>query len=218
MFLLNGIIYAHGTIDNRIVFDGGGNSDFFSAKSSNIDTFLDLDYCVIRNGSSFWPATGHEQYGSFSLRHSELTNLTGYSYVWYPGRDVHIEYNVFANTGGFSIGHSDDVKVYLMYNLFFGKNPALPSYADYCIQNWAAYGNSETVVKYNSFMNIDGIALELPSGYDSAAMSATENYWGTEDTNAIDAMIYDKNDDITSAGYISYLPILTEPNPDTPIP
>jgi PKD repeat protein len=216
MFLLHGIIYAYGTVDKKIVFDGGGNSNFFSAKESDVDTFLDLDYCVIRNGHSFWPPTGYAQYGHFSLRHSELTDLTYYSYVWYPGKDIYIEYNNFINTGGFSIGHDDNVKVYVRYNLFKGKNPNLPTYADFCIRNWASYSESETIVKYNSFIDMDGIVLELPSGYDSAAMSATENYWGTQDTDVIDSMIYDKNDDITCAGFIDYLPILTEPHPDTP--
>lgn len=216
MFLLNGTISARGTSDNKIVFDGEGNSNFFSAKNSSADTFLDLEYCVIENGTSFWPATGHEQYGYFSLRHCELTNLTGYSYIWYPGRDIHIEYNKFTNTGGFSVGHSGNIKVYIQYNLFDRKNSGLPSYADFWIQNWASYGSSETIVKYNSFINTEGMVLELPSGYDSAAMSAIENYWGTQDTDDIDAMIYDRNDDITCAGYINYLPILTEPHPNTP--
>ncbi len=63
---------------------------------------------------------------------------------------------------------------------------------------------------------MSGIVLELPSGYDSAAMTATENYWGTTDTEVIDSMIYDKNDDIRCAGFIEYLPILSEPHPDTP--
>lgn len=216
MFLLHGTISARGTSQDKIIFDGGGNSNFFSAKGSSSDTFLDLAYCIIKNGISFWPPTGHEQYGYFSLRHSELTNLTGYSYIWYPGRDIHIEYNKFTNAGGFSVGHSGDVKVYIQYNLFDKKNPGLPSYADFWIQNWASYGSSATIVKYNSFINTEGIALKLPSGYDSAAMSATENYWGTQDTDVIDAMIYDRSDDITCAGYINYLPILTEPHPSTP--
>lgn len=216
MFLLNGTISAHGTSDNKIVFDGGGNSNFFCAKGSSADTFLDLEYCIIKNGISFWPATGHEQYGYFSLRHCELTNLMGYSYIWYPGRDIHIEYNRFMNAGGFSIGHSGDVTVYIQYNLFDTKNPSLPTYANFWIQNWASYDSSETIVKYNSFINTEGIALELPSGYDAAAMTASENYWGTQDTGVIDTMIYDKNDDITSADYIDYLPILTEPHPSTP--
>jgi len=47
-------------------------------------------------------------------------------------------------------------------------------------------------------------------------MTATENYWGTTYTEVIDAMIHDKNDDIICAGFIEYLPILTEPHSDTP--
>ena len=218
MFLLHGTIVARGTKGEEIIFDGGNSSNFFSPKGSSADTFLDLDRCILRNGRSFWPATGHEQYGHFSLTHCELINLTNYSYIWYPERDVHIEYNKLTNTGGFSIGHSGNTKVYIRYNLFNGRNPNLPSYADYWIQNWASYDLSETIVKYNSFINTKGIALELPSGYDSAAMSATENYWGMQDTTIIDKMIYDKNDDITSAGYINYQPILTSPHPSTPTP
>ena len=208
LFLLHGIIRAHGTVDNKIIFDGGGNSNFFSAKGSNVNTFLDLDYCIIRNGASFWPPTGYAQYGHFSLKHSELTDLTSYSYLWYPGKDVHIEYNKFINTAGFSIG--DTVNHYIRYNLFKGNRGFL-------VRNWASGSASQTIVKYNSFIDMDGIVLELPAGYEHAAMTATENYWGTNDTDVIDSMIYDKNDDITCAGYIDYLPILSEPHPATPI-
>lgn len=197
MFLLNGKLIAKGTEDKKIVFDGGDNSNFFSPKKSSADTFLDLEYCIIKNGISFWPPTGHEQYGYFNLRRSQLINLSGYSYIWYPAGDVHIEYNKFVNAGGFSVGHSGNVKVYIQYNLFDGKNPGLPSYADFWVQNWAAYDSSRTIVKYNSFINNAGMVLKLPSGYDKAAMVATENYWGTQDTQIIDQFIYDKNDDIT---------------------
>jgi len=171
-----------------------------------------LDHCVIKDGySMFWG--GH---GSLSLRNSEVINFRYFSYIWYPAKDCHIEYNGFTNSAGLSIGHSDDAKVYIRYNLFDGKRSNLPSYADYWIQNWASYGSSETIVKYNSFINTQGTALELPGKYDAAAIIASENYWGTQDTSVIDKMIYDKNDDITSAGYINYLPILTEPHPSTP--
>jgi hypothetical protein len=214
MFLLNGTIYAHGTVEDKIIFDGGGNSNFFNPKSSTAGTFLDLDYCIVRNGLAFWPPSGYEQYGHFSLRHSQLINLSSYSYVWYPGSDVYIEYNTFTNTGGFSVGTNDNVKVYIRFNLFNGKN----ANADFCVQNWASYATSQTIVKYNSFANMNGVVLKLPSGYDTAAMSAVENYWGAQDTGAIAAMIYDKNKDITCGGYIEYLPILTAPYPDTPTP
>ena len=218
MFLLHGTLVAHGTATSKITFDGGNNSNFFNAKGSKSNTLLSLEYCVIKDGISFWPPSGHEQYGSFILRYSEVINLTSYSYIWYPGQSVYIEYNRFKNTGGFSVGHSGNVKVYIRYNLFDGKNPELPSYADFCVQNWAAYDSSMTIVKYNSFINNAGIVLELPGGYDKAAMIATENYWETQDTQIIDQFIYDKNDDITCAGYIEYLPVLGAPYPNTPRP
>ena len=216
IFLINGEIYAHGTPAEKIIFEGGNNSNFFNPDNSDINTFLDLEYCTITNGNSFWPPSGHEQYGAFSLKHCILENLSDYSYIWYPKQDVYIEYNQFINTGGFSVGQDDNIKVYIRYNLFDRKNPNLPSYADFCVKNWAAYSSSQTVVQNNSFINMNGIVLELPGGYGDAAMSAAENYWGTQEIIAIENMIYDKNDDITCAGYIQYEPILTEPHPDVP--
>ena len=58
--------------------------------------------------------------------------------------------------------------------------------------------------------------MELESGSDRARMNARNNYWGTDDTEIIDAMIYDKNDNASVAGYIEYEPILTDPDPNTP--
>jgi hypothetical protein len=204
MFLVHGTLYAHGTINNKIVFDGGETASFFSVDGSTSDAFIDLEYCVIKNGVRFW-SDGH---GYFSLRNSELMNLTDWSYIWYPGKDVLIEQNTFRNTAGFSIGHSD-ANVSILNN-FFTENRG------FVIKNWASYGSSKTIIKFNSFLNMTGIVLELPSGYTDAAMIATENYWGTTNTSEIDSMIYDMNDDITCAGFINYLPILLAPHPDTP--
>lgn len=215
MFLLHGEIYAHGTPDKRITFDGGGNSDFFSAKGSYAHTFLSVRHAIIRNGLSLWAPTGHEQYGHFHLRDSVLEDVLRYSYVWYPEQDVYVERNIFRNSAGFSVGHSD-ASVYIRWNRFESR-PSVPEYMDYWVQNWAAYGG-QTIVQYNSFLNVGDLALKLPSGYANAAMVATQNYWGTTDTEVIEDMIYDKNDDITSAGYIVYEPILVEPHPQTPSP
>ena len=215
MFLLHGRIQAHGTADRRITLDGGGDSNFFSAKGSDAQAFLSIRHAVIRDGLAFWPATGHEQYGHFHLRDSILESVVQFSYVWYPEQDVYIERNTFRNSAGFSVGHSE-ASVYVRWNRFESR-PSLPEYMDYWVENWAAYGG-QTIVKYNSFLNVGELALRLPSGYSNAAMLATRNYWGTTDTAAIANMIYDKNDDISSAGYIPYSPILAEPDPDTPGP
>jgi len=213
MFLIHGTISAKGTADKVITFYGGGNSDFFNVEGSGGGAFLDLEHCIVWDGRSFWWGAGH---GHFDVRHSELRDLTYYSHMWYPEGDIHIEYNQFINTGGFSIGLDGDTKAYIQYNLFDTKNLQLPSYADFWVENWASYDSSATIAKYNTFANTNGIALQLPSGYGATAMTATENYWGTEDTDTIDTMIYDRNDDINCASWIDYLPVLTEPHPDAP--
>lgn len=212
MFLLKGEILAVGTEDNKITFDGGNNSNFFNAQNSKPSAFLNLDYCIIKDGKSFWK----HGYGHFNLKHSLIENLSERSYLTSPENNVYIEYNEFKNIGGFTTAHGGDAKVYIRYNLFDTKNPDLPSYSDYLIQNTASYGQSETIVEYNSFINSEGTLLELPSGYGAARLSAPNNYWGTQDTSIIDTMIYDKNDNADSAGYIEYLPILEEPHPDSP--
>ncbi len=54
MFEIIGTIIAHGTVDKKITFDGSNSSTIFSAHTSDLNTFLDLDYCIIRNGRSLW--------------------------------------------------------------------------------------------------------------------------------------------------------------------
>ena len=66
MFLVHGELYAHGTSTRPILFEGTEASDFFSGKGSNAQSLVDLEYVAIRNGRSLWPATGHQQYGTFS--------------------------------------------------------------------------------------------------------------------------------------------------------
>lgn len=170
MFLIHGTINAQGTTNNKIIFDGGDNSYFFGADESNENTFLNLDYCIIRNGISFWwDGPGH-----FNMTHSELSNLWDFAYIWYPDNDIHIKHNMFINTGGISIGTNGHTKVNICNNLFIGKNPN--SRADYCIQNWASYHESETLVRHNSFIDMSEIVLKLKPSYSSTAMNATENY------------------------------------------
>jgi hypothetical protein len=205
MFLLHGIIVAQGTVDEKIVFDGGNTANFFNAEGSTAESFLDMDNCIVKNGKRFW----WEGHGYFSLRNSELINLIDYSYIWYPEKDVLIEHNTFMNTAGFSIGN-DYANVSIINN-FFTENRG------FVIKNWASYGSSRTLVRFNSFLDMEGVVLELEPDYSTAEIVASENYWGTTNTSEIDTMIYDKNDDLNCAGFIDYLPILTEAHPDTPV-
>ena len=212
MFLINGFIMAHGNTTNEIIFDGNGNSNFFKTNHPVATGFVDLDYCVIRNGlSAFW----FDNTGSFNLTNSELSNLSQESYLWYPSQDVFIEYNTFTNTSGIKIGTDDYSSnttgvVSVKYNLFLNNK-------GYIINNFASYGLSKTFVNNNSFTGTSGVILEVEQTSTTADMDASQNYWGITNTTIIDSMIYDKNDDTSCASYINYLPILDVPDPDTPI-
>jgi hypothetical protein len=260
MFLLHGTIYAHGTIDNKITFDGGGNSYLLHAPHSYTESTLDLEYCIIRNGYGLDFVNEY-----FSLRYSELINLTDGLYVERSGKGFYIEHNQFINTGDFElvyieanvfirynlfrntmgqsffIGPHKDVYIeynrfintgcisthltvypiaaanaYIRYNLFTGKVPPNSCDDNFYIASYKDENESKTVVQYNSFIDVEGMVLQFQFSEGSVAMNATSNYWGTMDTNIIDSMIYDRNDDIRSPGFIDYLPILSDPHPDTP--
>lgn len=219
MFLLHGKIFAHGTNDNKIVFDGGSSNFFAASSGATKDTFLSLNYCIIRNGMSFYGGS----YAHLNITHSEIINMYEPSWVNSPGKNTFIEHNLFKNFCGFCISTERtydsqylEGSVYIRCNLFVGRSDFWNN-KFYTITSIGNYDpdNCNLIVKYNSFLNNNKV-LSLEPGFDKASMSAPNNYWGTTDTSIIDSMIYDKNDDITCAGFIEYLPILSEPHPDTP--
>jgi hypothetical protein len=221
MFLVHGTLRAIGTESSRIEFNGAGSADFFSAKSSPDTMLVHVEHANIEKGRSLWPPTGFEQYGHLILRHSRVSDLSYYSYIWYPQEDVFIEYNTFINSPGFSIGHRD-ADVYVRWNRFVSLGSGFSAFPAW-ITNWASYGSSRTFVNNNVFGAVPTgkYVLYLPPGYSDAAMDGTSNYWGTTDPNVVAARIFDRNDDITAAGVIPYDPLLnTAPSdvPPEPIP
>lgn len=203
-------------------FEAIGNSDSkITLKNVNIvpgagsynDQFLiHIEHTDMLNGSLYSP-TGNAIYGSLILKDSRLFNLSSYLYLWYPTSDVDIERNVFINSGGISVGTDNGIKVNILNNVFY-------NYKNFAVENWACYGNSETNVSYNSFLNPNnyfGKTLVLPAGYSSTKMTATNNYWGTTDEAVINNMIFDKNDDLSSASYIDFKPFLQAADPNTPV-
>ena len=215
MFLLHGTISACGTANNKIIFDGGGNSVVITTEGGVGSA--ELDYCVIRNGYHLWDDGGH-----FNLTHCELINLTSGAgnplhkrcvLLDNPTGDTYIEYNKFVNSGTVTVYQAAGrhCNVYIRYNLF--QNMLSPIH-----HAGGMPGTCQLTVNYNSFIDTEGTILWLEQDFETASMNATENYWGTLDTNIIDQKIYDKNDDIRVKIIIEYLPILTEPHPSTPSP
>jgi hypothetical protein len=210
MFLVSGVIRAQGTDSSKIMFEGNGTSNFFNVVQSD-NSSLYLEHCILRDGIKLWSiAYGITQ---VILRHSKLVNITNDSTFYHWRKVCYIEYNIFVDTAGFRMynwfGKDSGATVYIRHNL-------VKENRDFFVLCSPNVYNQEIVVKYNSFIDVDGIVLALLSGLGDVAVTATENYWGTTDTTIVDSLIYDKNDVITSPNFIEYMPILAEPHPDTP--
>ena len=218
MFLLMGAIRAHGTAQESIVFDGGGNSTIvgtYPAEYGKTSGYGDFEHCVFKNGYSLW-----DRWGYLTLRYSQIINLTTGSQkaiggasikLDNPSGEINIEYNKFVNTGGI-YSYANNYGINIKYNLFQGILSPLTNAGGGTPQT-----PNEMVVKFNSFVGIEGIILSLEPVF-SPTIDATHNYWGTTDTAVIDLKIHDGHDDIRIGSYITYLPILTSPHPNTPSP
>lgn len=204
-----GTLKVAGTSSSYVQFDA---VPIYNSGTSNAEvSLIEIAYAKI-NGGSIYAPTGNGIYGSLSLTDSVLTGVGSYMYLWYPVKDSFIERNVFKNSGGISVGvdtRSTPTKVYIRNNVFSGV-------VGDAVANWASYGGETTVVSANSFLDTGKVVLRLPAGYSSAAMTATGNYWGTSDQAQIQTRIYDKTNDLSSAGVVPFLPILTQPDALTP--
>jgi len=206
MFLIHGTLYAHGSIDNPITFDGEGrNGDIFTTWGGA--GFASLDYCQIRNGKHLWNRGGY-----FELRHSVVENLSSRIQLESPSGDTYIEHNRFIDSGGIGVYQAAGriCTTFIRNNLFVNPLSSIHNFG-------GSPGQNEMIVKYNSFTDISGLMLSIAQDFTSAVIDGRENYWDTTDTSIIDSMIYDLNDDIRCQNYIEYLPILNEPHEDTPI-
>lgn len=202
-----GTLNAIGDSTNRIKFN---NVSIKQGNNVSWEPFIvNIQHAEITGGAYYGGGSG---YGSLSLKDSIIKDLYPriFTYIWYPVSDCYIERNIFINSPGLHIG-TGMAPVYIVNNVFYNQ------FGEFAIRNWADYG-ADTVVLHNSFLSTDRIALALAPGYSTAKIDGINNYWNTTDTTIIDSMIYDKYDDLSSAGYINYLPILTNPHPDTPDP
>jgi hypothetical protein len=204
-----GTLNANGNPPAMILFTNaivmpGTNTTYAQPFSINLRNTR-LIRCSVYNAG---PDVGH---GNLTLEDSQVENPTTYFHLRYPSGNCSIKRNVFVgdvpNDALFSVGSDTTNKIYFQDNVFYQTGVA--------IQNWASYNSAMTIVSGNNFMRTNYLAVVLPSGgYTSANMVATNNFWGTTNTNVINQMIFDKNDAAYSANYISYVPYLSAPNPN----
>jgi hypothetical protein len=217
MFILAGNVVACGTPSSMITFDGGGHADFFNQYSltgTPNQAKLTMDFCNLKNGGAIW-FSSNSAAGYFNLTHSIINNTQGvpylqpYSHSAVPhSQQMVVSNNIWANSLGFTNIGLSCTDLSITNNLFLADTgPIVVSASNY---------GANLEVHYNSFLSNSGTILSLYSGSNSAFMDATQNYWGRINTTEISSMVLDKNDGITYADFIPYLPILTTPDPSTP--
>jgi len=195
-----GSLYAVGTSSSSIIFNDIGLRIADTATAASIN----VQHAELNNsGIGSFPGRG-----SLILKDSKLKN--GGMRLWYL-TDIDIERNIFSFVGSswsiLWIYPLDYSYINIKNNVFYYQ------YGTGIVVD--GYGVGTFIIEYNSFLNTNTLALKLEPNRRTS-ISATNNYWNTTDTTVIDSMIYDKNDDLSTAGYIDYIPILISPHPDTP--
>ncbi len=164
-------------------------------------------------GGSICPPTASANYGTLVLEDNLIENLCSYIYLRYPTGDCSIRRNLFlgavsSDTSLLVTSTSGNSRVFIQDNTFCQSGAAVESHA--------ANSPSLTLVTGNNFLRTNLPTLKLPTGYATANLIATNNYWGTTDTNLINQMIFDRNDATNSANYVSYVPFRVGGNPNAP--
>ena len=208
-FEVFGDLNVVGTEQNKVIFE---DLVFLPKATNNIELGrVSIDYADISNSQ----IVVNDQ-GSVTLRNSILSDMPVID-LFLPDADCVFERNVFINTGGIEARVSGGEIVIIRNNVFYNSKPGDGD--EFSIKNTAANGSSEVIAEYNSFMNADRIAMRVGTeadGVDQPHLIGVNNYWGTDDTDVIDAMIFDNNDDLSALIQISYSPFLIAPHVDTP--
>jgi VCBS repeat-containing protein len=176
--------------------------------SSNTPGDIQFNW-VEMNAGSFLSPTGYGGYGRFDLVDSKFTGVGGF-YIWYPTSPSAVTRSIFYGSEGLSIGTNQAGTISVTNNVFANQTGGA------AIEVWANYNNGITVSR-NSFLSTDRVAIELPTGYSPASLIATNNYFGTDNTSTINAMILDRADSLERASVVSYSPSLNQPDPATPV-
>ncbi len=109
-------------------------------------------------------------------------------------KDVSIQFNYVRNDTDGVMGCGK-----ISYNTIIGNSVAIQS-PNAAVNYNNIYGNSQSSIRLSNGNSVD----------------ATSNYWGTNDTQTIEASIHDSKDDF-SLGTVTYQPILTSPVPQAPV-
>ena len=200
IWLYGGTLLAIGTVESNITLD-----NLYIANRTETSSEIHIQHCKL-----YSPYLYLRWAESFSLLDSMVEKSSGTQNaieICPLNNDSYIERNIFVGNGSLNFIFLSDLEVnngnlYIRNNVFFGYRES------------AISGNSDAIVKFNSFLNTDRYAVILAA--QSSDWDVSINYWNTTDKEIIESMIVDRNDNLAIAGYVTYEPFLTAPHPNTP--
>ena len=224
-----GIYKGSHVISNNEI--SGGSSYFWIGRS------FERDYDVVVVGSGSTVISGNKIHGNTlgigSYEHTQVNAIisnnviygcgTGISLGTSDGGTLTIKGNLITNNTGNGIEASGKILQPIEGNLITnnGIGIRISPGAQVTVQKNTIANNSIGIstgsdlatISNNNIQNIK-YNVQLQQG-TSKDINATDNWWGTTDTQLISQSIFDNKNDY-NLGKVNFIPFLTAPNPDAP--
>jgi hypothetical protein len=218
LFFVNGSVEVLGLASQPVRIRSTG--PVFYPKNAT-DARIKVSFASIDGGGSgsLVGASGYSQIATYEFSDSDFFNLGTYSYIWYPNSFL-AERNVFTNSAGFSIGFDARSSAQgasapvFRNNLFLGA-PKKTYGESYWVKGWASYGSTLQMVG-NTFAGGTYEAVRTATSYDQIPLTAQANFWGTEITSEIEAMVVDSRDGLSYGTIVDVSNFLTSPSSQSP--
>ncbi|MDP3956248.1 MAG: S8 family serine peptidase [bacterium] len=190
-----GTLIVNGTNINPVTFTSlgigkWGGIEFIDSNNSQINNSIieNAGRAVDLKGISVVPMVGN----IFKNNEWVVTDTNGYQKMYFVNNTVYDNSDVFY--GIRTIGNDN-----VFRNNTFRNNSSVFHHGDYF---------DITTIDNNNFINNTFVIKAPEQGYGYGTVSIIDNWWNTTDTNVVDNLISDKNDDV-ALQLLDYLPIKT---------
>jgi hypothetical protein len=207
-FIVNGTKQNPVKINNITLNAIGTNGDLGYS-------IIDINYSIIRRSKILTPTGDSDKPKIFKLKNSYINTENLFSgnnstiYGWYF--PIEISGNIFENAPTIIGINRKEQQINIVNNNF--KSWPTNSYYKGVI-TWYTYDSSKVNIKFNCFGDTSKVAATYYYS-ESNQFNMNSNYWGSNNKDIIDKMIYDGKDDIAFKS-LNYEPFLNACPVETP--
>lgn len=211
---IKGDFIVNGTKQNPVKI----NNITLNAIGTNGDlgySIIDINYSIIRRSKILTPTGNSDKPKIFKLKNSYINTENLFSgnnstiYGWYF--PIEISGNIFENSPTIFGINTKEQQINIVNNNF--KSWPTNSYYKGVI-TWYTYDSSKVNIRFNCFSDTSKTAATYYYS-ESNQFNMNSNYWGSNNKDIIDKMIYDGKDDIAFKS-LNYEPFLNACPVETP--